>query len=254
MVGHAEALLQQLELPYRVVLLCTGDMGFGAARTYDLEVWLPAQALPRDLVGCSNCEAFQARRMQARYRNAQGKPELVHTLNGSGLAVGRTLVACSRTTSRPTARCVCRPHCAPIWAGSKPCAETRGRCAASARGNEDGGADRLECTARGRPRARRCGRSGERPPVFRRDGRVVECAGLEIRYAGLPHRGFESLSLRQDADGADRVPAARRACSRSTSPSSRSSSPSCAAWTAWPGATDASVPAALPRGPRSRAD
>ena len=93
MVGHAEAILQKLELPYRVVTLCTGDMGFGAAKTYDLEVWLPAQATYREISSCSNCEAFQARRMQARFRNAQGKPEYVHTLNGSGLAVGRTLVA-----------------------------------------------------------------------------------------------------------------------------------------------------------------
>jgi seryl-tRNA synthetase len=93
MVGHAEAILQRLELPYRVVLLCTGDMGFGASKTYDLEVWLPAQNTYREISSCSNCEAFQARRMQARFRNAQGKTELVHTLNGSGLAVGRTLVA-----------------------------------------------------------------------------------------------------------------------------------------------------------------
>jgi seryl-tRNA synthetase len=93
MVGHAESILQRLGLPYRVVLLCTGDMGFGAAKTYDLEVWLPAQNTYREISSCSNCEAFQARRMQARFRNAQGKPELVHTLNGSGLAVGRTLVA-----------------------------------------------------------------------------------------------------------------------------------------------------------------
>ena len=93
MVGHAEAILQKLELPYRVITLCAGDMGFGAAKTYDLEVWLPAQATYREISSCSNCEAFQARRMMARYRNAQGKPEYVHTLNGSGLAVGRTLVA-----------------------------------------------------------------------------------------------------------------------------------------------------------------
>jgi seryl-tRNA synthetase len=93
MVGHAEAVLQKLELPYRVVLLCSGDMGFGSARTYDLEVWLPAQQTYREISSCSNCEAFQARRMQARFRNAAGKPELVHTLNGSGLAVGRALVA-----------------------------------------------------------------------------------------------------------------------------------------------------------------
>ena len=93
MVGHAEAILQKLELPYRVITLCTGDMGFGAAKTYDLEVWLPAQNTYREISSCSNCESFQARRMQARFRNAQGKNELVHTLNGSGLAVGRTLVA-----------------------------------------------------------------------------------------------------------------------------------------------------------------
>ena len=93
MVGHAEAILRRLELPYRVMALCTGDMGFGAAKTYDLEVWLPAQNAYREISSVSNCEAFQARRMQARFRNPQGKPELVHTLNGSGLAVGRTLVA-----------------------------------------------------------------------------------------------------------------------------------------------------------------
>ena len=97
MVGHAEAILQKLELPYRVVTLCTGDMGFGAAKTYDLEVWLPAQNTYREISSCSNCEAFQARRMMARFRpiveGRQGKPEFVHTLNGSGLAVGRALVA-----------------------------------------------------------------------------------------------------------------------------------------------------------------
>jgi seryl-tRNA synthetase len=93
MVVHAETILQKLGLPYRVITLCTGDMGFSAAKTYDLEVWLPAQNTYREISSCSNTEAFQARRMQARYRNAQGKPELVHTLNGSGLAVGRTLVA-----------------------------------------------------------------------------------------------------------------------------------------------------------------
>jgi seryl-tRNA synthetase len=93
MVGHAENILKALELPYRVVLLCTGDMGFGAAKTYDLEVWLPAQNTYREISSVSNCEAFQARRMQARFRIDGGKPELVHTLNGSGLAVGRTLVA-----------------------------------------------------------------------------------------------------------------------------------------------------------------
>ncbi|PPC87971.1 MAG: serine--tRNA ligase [Methylotenera sp.] len=93
MVGHAENILKALELPYRVVSLCTGDMGFGAAKTYDLEVWLPAQNTYREISSVSNCEAFQARRLQARFRNEQGKTEFVHTLNGSGLAVGRTLVA-----------------------------------------------------------------------------------------------------------------------------------------------------------------
>ncbi|OON63535.1 serine--tRNA ligase [Massilia sp. KIM] len=93
MVGQAEFILTSLGLPYRVMALCTGDMGFSAAKTYDLEVWLPAQNTYREISSLSNCEAFQARRMQARFRNAQGKPELLHTLNGSGLAVGRTLVA-----------------------------------------------------------------------------------------------------------------------------------------------------------------
>ena len=93
MTGHAEVILQKLGLPYRVMLLCSGDMGFGATKTYDLEVWVPAQATYREISSCSNCEAFQARRLQARFKNAQGKNELVHTLNGSGLAVGRALVA-----------------------------------------------------------------------------------------------------------------------------------------------------------------
>jgi len=93
MVGHAEAVLQQLGLPYRVLLLCTGDMGFGSAKTYDLEVWVPAQNTYREISSCSNCEAFQARRMQSRYKSAQGRNEFVHTLNGSGVAVGRALVA-----------------------------------------------------------------------------------------------------------------------------------------------------------------
>ena len=93
MTGHAEAVLQKLGLPYRVMLLATGDMGFGAAKTYDLEVWLPAQGTFREISSVSNCEAFQARRLHARFKTAQGKNEFVHTLNGSGLAVGRTLVA-----------------------------------------------------------------------------------------------------------------------------------------------------------------
>jgi len=93
MTTHAEAILQKLGLPYRVVCLCTGDMGFSASKTYDLEVWLPGQNTYREISSVSNCDAFQARRLQARYKNAQGKNEFVHTLNGSGLAVGRTLVA-----------------------------------------------------------------------------------------------------------------------------------------------------------------
>ena len=93
MTGHAEAILQKLALPYRVMSLCSGDIGFGAAKTYDLEVWLPAQNTYREISSVSNCEAFQARRLQARFKTAQGKNELVHTLNGSGLAVGRALVA-----------------------------------------------------------------------------------------------------------------------------------------------------------------
>ncbi len=93
LTGNAEAILQKLELPYRKMLLCSGDIGFSSAKTYDLEVWLPGQQAYREISSCSNYEAFQSRRMQARFRNAQGKPELVHTLNGSGLAVGRTLVA-----------------------------------------------------------------------------------------------------------------------------------------------------------------
>ena len=105
MVGHAEAILQKLELPYRVVLLCSGDLGFGAVKTYDLEVWLPAQATYREISSCSNCGDFQARRMQARFRRAgakaDSKPELLHTLNGSGLAVGRALVALLENHQQP---------------------------------------------------------------------------------------------------------------------------------------------------------
>lgn len=93
LTGHAETILQKLELPYRVMALCTGDLGFSAAKTYDIEVWLPEQNAFREISSCSNCEAFQARRMQARFRKEKGKPELLHTINGSGLAVGRTLVA-----------------------------------------------------------------------------------------------------------------------------------------------------------------
>ncbi|HEY6865544.1 MAG TPA: serine--tRNA ligase [Burkholderiales bacterium] len=93
LTGHAETILKKLSLPYRVITLCTGDMGFSSAKTYDLEVWLPGQKAYREISSCSNFEAFQARRMQARFRNEKGKPEPVHTLNGSGLAVGRTLIA-----------------------------------------------------------------------------------------------------------------------------------------------------------------
>ena len=93
LTGHAEVILKRLELPYRVMTLCTGDMGFGSAKTYDIEVWLPGQDAYREISSCSNFEAFQARRMQARFRNDKGKPELVHTINGSGLAVGRTMIA-----------------------------------------------------------------------------------------------------------------------------------------------------------------
>jgi seryl-tRNA synthetase len=94
LTGHAETILQRLELPYRVIVLCTADLGFSSAKTYDLEVWLPSQKRYREISSCSNFEAFQARRTKARWRNPEtGKPELLHTLNGSGLAVGRTLVA-----------------------------------------------------------------------------------------------------------------------------------------------------------------
>src|SRR6266705_634374 len=94
LTAHAEAILRKLELPYRVVTLCAGDTGFSAAKTYDLEVWLPSQQRYREISSCSNCESFQARRLQARWRNpVTGKPELVHTLNGSGVAVGRAMVA-----------------------------------------------------------------------------------------------------------------------------------------------------------------
>ena len=114
LTGHAEVILKRLELPYRVVTLCTGDMGFAAAKTYDLEVWLPSQNAYREISSCSNYEAFQARRMQARYRNEKGKPEIAHTLNGSGLAVGRTLVAilenCQNADGSVTIPAVLRPY------------------------------------------------------------------------------------------------------------------------------------------------
>ena len=101
LTGHAETILERLELPYRVVVLCTGDMGFSSAKTYDIEVWLPGQNAYREISSCSNFEAFQARRMQARFRNEKGRPELAHTLNGSALAVGRTLVAVMENYQRP---------------------------------------------------------------------------------------------------------------------------------------------------------
>jgi seryl-tRNA synthetase len=114
MTGHAEAILQKLGLPYRVMSLCTGDMGFGASKTYDLEVWVPAQGTYREISSVSNCEAFQSRRLQARFKNAQGKNELVHTLNGSGLAVGRALVAvlenCQNADGSVTVPEVLRPY------------------------------------------------------------------------------------------------------------------------------------------------
>ena len=114
MTRHAEDILQKLGLPYRVMSLCTGDMGFGASKTYDLEVWVPAQGTYREISSVSNCEAFQARRLQARFKNAQGKNELVHTLNGSGLAVGRALVAvlenCQNADGSVTVPEVLRPY------------------------------------------------------------------------------------------------------------------------------------------------
>jgi seryl-tRNA synthetase len=117
LTGDAEVILQRLELPYRVMMLCTGDIGFAAAKTYDLEVWLPGQDAYREISSCSNCEAFQARRMQARFRNAQGKNELVHTLNGSGLAIGRTLVAVMENYQRADGRIDVPKALAPYMGG-----------------------------------------------------------------------------------------------------------------------------------------
>jgi seryl-tRNA synthetase len=117
MARHAETILQRLALPYRVVALCTGDIGFASAKTYDLEVWLPGQNAYREISSVSNCEAFQARRMQARFRNAQGKTELVHTLNGSGLAVGRTLVAVMENYQRADGGIDVPPVLAPYMGG-----------------------------------------------------------------------------------------------------------------------------------------
>ncbi len=120
MVGHAEAILQALELPYRVVLLCSGDMGFSSHKTYDLEVWLPAQGTYREISSCSDCGSFQARRMMARYRNAQGRPEFVHTLNGSGLAVGRALVAVLENHQQPDGS-IAVPAALRPWLGGAEC-------------------------------------------------------------------------------------------------------------------------------------
>ena len=117
MVGHAEKVLQLLGLPYRVMLLCTGDMGFGSTKTYDLEVWLPAQNTWREISSVSNCEAFQARRTQARVRAEGGKPEFVHTLNGSGLAVGRTLVAVLENCQQADGSVVVPPALRPYMGG-----------------------------------------------------------------------------------------------------------------------------------------
>ncbi|MDH3514284.1 MAG: serine--tRNA ligase [Gammaproteobacteria bacterium] len=120
LTGHAEAVLQRLELPYRVVALCAGDLGFAAAKTYDIEVWLPGQKKYREISSCSNFEDFQARRMQARWRNPQtGKPELVHTLNGSGLAVGRTLVAIMENYQQADGTITVPPALHPYMSGIK---------------------------------------------------------------------------------------------------------------------------------------
>ena len=118
LTGHAEKVLQALELPYRVISLCAGDVGFGSAKTYDLEVWLPSQQRYREISSCSNCESFQARRLQARWRNpATGKPELVHTLNGSGVAVGRALVAILENFQREDGSVAVPPVLAPYMGG-----------------------------------------------------------------------------------------------------------------------------------------
>ncbi len=122
---HAESILERLELPYRRMALCSGDMGFSSAKTYDLEVWLPAQNTYREISSCSNFEAFQARRMQARFRNAQGKTELLHTLNGSGLAVGRTLVAVLENFQRVDGSVLVPPVLRPYMGGLEVLEPTR---------------------------------------------------------------------------------------------------------------------------------
>lgn len=119
LTAHAEAILKKLDLPYRTVTLCTGDMGFSAAKTYDIEVWLPGQNAYREISSCSNFESFQARRMQARFRNDKNKPELVHTLNGSGLAVGRTLVAVLENCQRADGGVDIPPALQPYMGGLK---------------------------------------------------------------------------------------------------------------------------------------
>ena len=119
LTGHAEAVLKALELPYRVMSLCAGDVGFGSAKTYDLEVWLPSQRRYREISSCSNCESFQARRLQARWRNAAtGKPELLHTLNGSGVAVGRALVAILENFQHGDGTVTLPPALAPYMGGT----------------------------------------------------------------------------------------------------------------------------------------
>jgi seryl-tRNA synthetase len=125
MTAQAERVLQKLELPYRVVALCTGDLGFAAAKCYDLEVWLPGQQTYREISSCSNCEAFQARRMQTRFRNEQGKPELVHTLNGSALALGRTLIAVLENFQRPDGGVDIPPALQPYMGGMSLIAPVR---------------------------------------------------------------------------------------------------------------------------------
>jgi seryl-tRNA synthetase len=118
LAGHAEAVLKALELPYRVLSLCAADTGFASAKTYDLEVWLPSQNRYREISSCSNCEAFQARRLQARWRNPEtGKPELVHTLNGSGVAVGRALVAVLENYQQADGRIAVPAALAPYMGG-----------------------------------------------------------------------------------------------------------------------------------------
>ncbi len=117
LTSDAQTILKKLELPYRVVTLCTGDIGFAAAKTYDIEVWLPGQSTYREISSCSNFEAFQARRMQARFRNDKGKPELVHTLNGSGLAVGRTLIAIMENYQQPDGSIAVPARAAALHAG-----------------------------------------------------------------------------------------------------------------------------------------